>query len=320
MKAVTFKKYGPPEVLEISEVDTPIPSNTEVLIKVYATTLNRTDTGFRNASYFVSRAVTGWIKPKKTVTGTEFAGIIVSVGKDIKDYKVNDKVFGFDDAQFGSHAEFKCESSSGAMAKIPAGSSYYDVVAAGEGATYALNVLSAAEVRKDQKVLIYGASGAIGSAAVQIAKHLGAHVTAVCGTKNVKLLKSLGADRVINYQTENFSHLNDTFDMILDAVGKTSYGECKKMIRSNGTFISSEPGPWGQNIFLAIWFAVTRKRRVMFPIPKINKEVMEYIKQLLELGAFKPVIEKEYKLDEIVEASRYAESGQKTGSLVIRVI
>lgn len=280
MKAVEHKKYGPPEVLRVIETSKPTPKDNEVLIQVHATTLNRTDTGFRGANYFVSRLITGLLKPKKTITGTEFAGKITSIGKGVKEYKVGDKVFGFDDSKFGAHAEYKVEPSAGPMAKIPEGFNYYDVAAAGEGATYALNILESAGVKKGQNVLIYGASGAIGSAAVQISKHLGAKVTAVCGTKNVKLLKSLGADKVYDYQKENFTETLDRFDLILDAVGKSSYGTCKTLLSPKGTFASSELGPWGQNVFLAIWFAATGRRKVTFPIPKINREKMNRIVRL----------------------------------------
>jgi NADPH:quinone reductase-like Zn-dependent oxidoreductase len=320
MKAVIHEKYGPPEVLEVVELDMPTPKDNEVLIKIHATTLNRTDTGMRSAAYFVSRFVTGLFRPKLAVTGTEFAGIVTTVGADVKEYKVGDKVFGFDDSSFGAHAEYKVEPSAGPMAKIPSGFSYHEVAAAGEGATYALNILEAAKVKKGQNILIYGASGAIGSAAVQICKHLGTKVTAVCGTKNVKLIKSLGADKVYDYQTEDFTGTSDKFDLIVDAVGKSSYGVCKPLLAPNGTYVSSELGRWGQNVFLAIWFAATGKRKVIFPIPKINKEKMNQIKLLLESGDYKPVVDSMYDLEDIVEATKYVETGQKTGNVIIRVI
>lgn len=317
MKAVIYEEYGPPEVLRIVEVPKPSPSAGEVLIKVHATTVNRTDTGFRSALYVVSRLITGILKPKKTITGTEFAGKIVEVGEGVEDYMVGDDVFGFDDARFGAHAEYKTEPATGPMAKIPTGFSYDEVAAAGEGATYALNVIEAAGVKKGQYILVNGASGAIGSASVQICKHMGATVVAVCGTKDLELIKSLGADKVIDYQTEDFTKLQDTFDVIIDAVGKSTYGACKKLLGPKGIYVSSELGPKGQNIYLAIWYAITRQRRVIFPIPKINKEKLQQIQQLLESGSYKPVIDSRHSIDEIVEVSRYVESGQKTGNVVI---
>lgn len=319
MKAAVYTKYGPPEVLQIKEVPKPMPKADEVLIQVHAATVNRTDTGFRSAKYFISRLVTGLMKPRKQVAGSEFAGKIVEVGTDVKEFKPGDDVFGFEDVRSGAHAEYMTEVAGGSIAKMPEGFSFEEMAPAGEGATYALSVIEVAGVKQGQKVLVYGASGAIGSAAVQIIKHLGAEVTAVCGTKNVELVRSLGVDSVIDYETEDFTQIADRFDFIFDAVGKSSYGACKKLLGPNGTYCSTELGPHGQNPFLAIWFAITGSRRVIFPIPKINKEKMEYIKQLVESGAYKPVIDRTYPLDEIVEATKYVETGQKTGNVVIKI-
>ncbi|HTE21792.1 MAG TPA: NAD(P)-dependent alcohol dehydrogenase [Candidatus Limnocylindria bacterium] len=319
MKAAVYTKYGPPEVLRIEDVEKPVPKDDEVLIEIHAATVNRTDTGFRSAQYFVSRFFSGLPKPKKIVAGSEFAGKIVQVGSTVTEFKVGDKVFGFEDVRSGAHAEYMTNAASGAIAKMPEGFSYQETAPAGEGATYALSGIRAAGVKKGQKVLVYGASGAIGSAAVQILVAHGAKVTAVCGTKNVKLVKSLGADKVIDYQTEDFTQLDDKFDFILDAVGKSSYGVCKKLLAPKGKYCSTELGPYGQNPLLAIWFAITGSRKVIFPIPKIGKEQIEYIRQLMESGAYKPVVDRTYPLDEIVEASKYVESGQKTGNVVIKI-
>ena len=320
MKAVVYTKYGPPEVQEIKDAPKPTPKNDEVLVQVFAATVNRTDTGLRSAKYFVSRLVTGLLKPRKQIAGSEFAGKIVEVGGDVRDFKIDDKVFGFEDVRSGAHAEYMTVRAAGSIAKMPDGFSYEELAPAGEGATYALSIIQAVNVKKGQKVLVYGASGAIGSAAVQIVKHLGADITAVCGTKNVKLVESLGAGKVIDYETEDFTKLDEKFDLILDAVGKSSYGVCKKLLSQRGSYCSSELGPGAQNPFLAIWFAITGSRKVLFPIPKINKEKMEYIKQLIEAGAYKPVIDRTYSLDEIVEATKYVETGQKTGSVIIKVV
>lgn len=319
MRAVIHTTYGPPEVLRIVQVKTPSPKDDEVLIKIYATTVNRTDTGFRSAAYFVSRFITGISRPKKIITGTEFAGKIVTVGKDVNDYKVGDRVFGFDDSRFGAHAEYKVEPANGPMAKIPRNFSYEKVAPAGEGPTYALSIIRAARVTKGQHVLVYGASGAIGSAAVQLLKHFGAKVTAVCGTKNVKLMRSLGLDTVIDYETADFTQSGQRYDLIIDAVGKSSYGVCKKMLTAQGKYVSSELGRFLQNPLLALWFGVTGSQKVLFPIPKINKENMEFIKKLLEAGEYTPIVDRTYPLEKIVEASVYVETGQKTGSVVITV-
>lgn len=319
MKAAVYAKYGPPEVLQILDIENPTPQDGEVLIQIYATTVNRTDTGYRSAQYFVSRLFTGLLKPKRPVGGSEFAGKIVEVGVNVQGFKIGDKVFGFDDVHGGAHAEFMTKSTTAAIATMPEGMSYQQVAPAGEGATYALNDIQASGIEKGQKALIYGASGAIGSAAVQILKHMGVGVTAVCGTQNVELVKRLGADKVIDYQTENFAETSDRFDFIFDAVGKSSYGVCKTLLTPTGKYCSTELGASGQNPFLALWFALTGSRKVIFPIPKINKENIEYLKQLMDAGAYKPVVDRVYALDDIVEATRYVEFGQKVGNVVIDV-
>ncbi len=319
MKAAIYNSYGPPDVLTVTEIEKPIPKNDEVLVKVHVATMNRTDTGLRSANYFISRFFTGLVRPRQPIGGSEFAGEIVQVGANVTGFKVGDKVFGFDDVNGGAHAEFMAKKTTGAFVAIPLGFSYSQVAAAGEGATYALNDIRASGIKKGQKALVYGASGAIGSAAVQLLKHMGVNVTAVCGTKNVQLMQELGADEVIDYQTQDFLQTNNKFNLIFDAVGKTSYGACKKLLTPGGTYCSTELGKYGQNPLLAIWFALTRSRKVIFPIPKINKEIMEYLKQLIELGAYTPAIDRTYALSEVVEAAKYAESGQKTGNVLLKI-
>lgn len=319
MKAVVYTKYGPPGVLKIKDIEKPKPKSNEVLIKVHYSTVNGTDCGYRSAKYFVSRLVTGLLKPKYIVTGSEFAGEIVEVGADVTAYVVGDRVFGFDDVHGGAHAEYMVKPADGPFAIMPDGYNYEELAPAAEGATYALNVIKAVKITKGQKVMVYGASGAIGSAAVQILKYLGAEVTAVCGTKNVERVQSLGPDEVIDYETQDFTKADGTFDFIFDAVGKSSYRVCKKLLTSEGIYYSSELGAGGQNPLLALWFGITGSRRVIFPIPKINKENTEYIKAMIEAGAYRPLIDRTYSLDEIVEATTYVESGQKTGNVVVRV-
>ena len=319
MKAVVYTQYGPPGVLHIKELAKPVPTADEVLVRIYATTINRTDCGYRSAQYFVSRLFTGLAKPKRIVAGSEFAGKVIEIGDNVKAFKVGDKVFGFEDIRSGAHAEYMAVAATGSITNIPKGFSYLEAAPAAEGATYAINVIRAAGVKKGQRVLVNGASGAIGSAAVQVLRHLGASVTAVCGTKNVELVKGLGADKVVNYEVEDFTRTDDTFDFTFDAVGKSSYGKCKKLLKPKGIYYSTELGTGWQNPLLAIWFAITGSRKVIFPIPKINKEKVEYIKSLMESGAYKPVIDRVYALDEIVEAARFVETGQKTGNVVITV-
>lgn len=319
MKAVTYREYGPPEVLQLTEIETPTPAINEVLVKVHASTVNRTDCGFRSAKYVVSRLVTGITRPKYTVSGSEFAGEVVEVGAEVSEYEVGDKVFGFDDVRAGAHAEYMTKPVDGPFATMPEGFSYEELAPAAEGATYALNAIRAAGVTKGEKVMVYGASGAIGSAAVQIVRHLGAHVTAVCGTKNVARVQALRPDRVIDYETEDFTKADSGFDFIFDAVGKSSYGVCKKLLAPEGKYYSTELGVGGQNPLLALWFGMTGSRRVIFPIPKINKENTEYIKKLIVEGAYRPMIDRTYPLEEIIEATKYVETGQKSGNVVITV-
>lgn len=319
MKAVVFSQYGPPEVLSIKEVPKPAAGNGEVLVRIHATTVNRTDTGLRSAKYFVSRIFTGLTRPSNPIAGSEFAGKIVEIGANVTDYTVGDDVFGFEDVRAGAHAQYMVVAADGSMAKMPKGYTYQQLAPAGEGATYALNIIQAASLKKGQKVLVYGASGAIGSAAVQILKHQGLSVTAVCGTSNLKLIKSLGADSVISYETEDFTQLSDRFDFIFDAVGKSSYGACKHLLKPRGTYCSTELGKGGQNPLLAIWSAMSGSKRVIFPVPKINKQKMQYIQQLIAAKAYRPVIDRTYPLSKIVEAARYVETGQKTGNVVITV-
>lgn len=319
MKAAVYTKYGSADVLRIAQVAKPLPKSNEVLIKVYASTVNRTDAGFRRANYFVSRLITGLITPKRKVWGSEFSGVIEAVGADVTDFNVGDKVFGFDDVHGAAHAEYMTERANGPIAKMPTKFSYLQLAPACEGATYALNDIEAAQIIIGQKVLVYGASGAIGSAAVQILKHLGAEVTAVCGTKNIKLVKSLGAKQVLSYETDDFTKTKERYDYIFDAVGKSSYGVCKKLLKPTGKYCSTELGKGGQNPLLALWFTITGSKKVIFPIPKINKQKIEYIRKLIELDAFKPVIDRTYPLDEIVKAAKYVETGKKTGNVVIKI-
>jgi NADPH:quinone reductase-like Zn-dependent oxidoreductase len=319
MKAAVYTHYGPPEVLQLQDVAQPVPKANEVLVRVHATTINRTDCGLRSANYFVSRFFTGLVNPKRPVGGSEFAGEVVDVGADVTAFKPGDKVFGFDDVRGGAHAEYMTERANGPVANMPKGYTYQQMAPAAEGATYALNVLQAAGVKTGQSVLVYGATGAIGSAAVQILKSMGANVTAVCGTQHVALVSSLGADKVVDYQTTDFTDTIETYDLVFDAVGKSSYGVCKKLLKPRGSYCSTELGTGGQNIFLAMWFAFTRSRKVIFPIPKINKEKIEHVKQLVESGAYKPLVDRTYPLQDIVEAATYVETGQKVGNVVVVV-
>ena len=320
MKAAIHTKYGPPEVVKFTEVEKPVPKDNEVLIKVYAATVNRTDCGFRSAEYFISRFFSGLFKPKFKTLGNEFAGVIEVVGKDIKSFQIGDKVFGYNDVTFGAHAGFMVLAENEAITKMPGNLTFTEAAPLTEGGHYALCDIRAAKVKSGQNVLVYGASGAIGSAAVQLVKHFGAKVTAVCNTKNVELVKSLGADFVIDYTKQDFTKTEQKFDFIFDAVGKSSFGKCKPLLTKKGIYISTELGKNSENIFYALTTPLFGGKKVLFPIPTISKEDVVFIKDLAESGKFKPVIDREYKLEQIVEAYRYVETGQKTGNVVITVI
>lgn len=319
MKAALHFKYGPPEVVQVMDIPKPEPKENELLIKIFATTVNRTDCGFRSAEYFVSRFFSGLFKPNNKILGCEFAGVVEATGKSVTAFKIGDKVFGFNDVTFGGHAEYLVIKETASIATIPEGVSFETAAAITEGSHYALCDIRAAHVKSEDDVLVYGATGAIGSAAVQLLKHFKAHVTAVCNTKNVGLVKSLGADVVIDYQTEDFTNTTQQFDFIFDAVGKSSFAQCKPLLKPKGIYISTEPGKNGDNIWKALLTPLTGGKRVLFPLPTISKSDVEFLKQLVENGEFKPVLDKHYSLDQIVEAHHYVESQQKTGNVIIVV-
>lgn len=319
MKAIVYTKYGPPEVARLMEVPKPIPKEHEVLIKVYASTVNRTDSGFRSANYFISRFWTGLLRPKYQILGCEFAGIVEETGKNVSLFKKGAKVFGYNDKTCGGHAEYLTIPETDAIATLPSNLNFYEAAPITEGAHYALNGIRASKIKAAQNALLYGATGAIGSAALQILKHMGANVTAVCNTKNMDLIKSLGADIVIDYQKQDFTKTTTKFQFIFDAVGKSSFRQCKPLLTEKGIYISTELGKNSANIWLALTTPIWGGKRVLFPIPAISKEDILFLKDLVEKGKYKPVIDRFYKLDEIVQAYTYVETGQKTGNVVIKI-
>ena len=319
MKAAIHTQYGPPEVVQIREIDKPIPGANDVLIRVHASTVNRTDCGFRSAEYFVSRFFSGLFKPKQQILGCEFSGTVESVGESVINYKSGDKVFGYNDTHFGGHAEYLVRDEQDAMTLMPKNLSFEEAAALTEGAHYALCNIRAAKVESGQKIMVYGATGAIGSAAVQLLKHFGAEVSAVCNTANMDLVRSLGADQVIDYTREDFTRTDQRYDFIFDAVGKSSFGACKKLLKENGVYISTELGKNGENVWMAFYGLLSGGKKVLFPIPYIHKEDVIFLKNLAESGQFKPIIDRIYPLDEIREAYQYVESRQKIGNVVLRV-
>ena len=319
MKAAVQTRYGPPEVVQISEIDKPTIKADELLIKVHATTVNRTDCGFRSAKPFIVRFFSGLTRPRATVLGNEFAGVVEEVGSGVKSFKVGDRVFGYSDDRFGAHAEYMSISESKPVATVPENLTFEDAAPSTEGSHYALSFIRAAKVQAGQDVLVYGATGAIGSAAVQLLKNLGAIVTAVCSTENVQLVKRLGADRVIDYTAEDFTQDEQSYHVVIDAVGKSTFGQCKRLLLPNGVYLSSDLGPLSQNPVLAMVTPIFGGKRVKFPLPKQDQGMATYFKELIEAGHFKPVIDRTYPLEQIVDAYRYVETGQKIGNVVISV-
>ena len=319
MKASIHTRYGSPEVLTIQEISKPIPSKNELLIKVFATTVNRTDCGFRSAEYVISRLYSGLFKPKNQVLGNEFAGIIENIGESVTRFKVGDKVFGYNDQTFGAHAEYLSIPENTPMSTIPIGLTFYEAAPILEGAHYAWCDIVAAKIKAGDRVCVYGATGSIGSAAVQLLKHLGTHVTAVCSTNYIDTVLNLGADIVIDYHKQDFTKTPEPYDFIFDAVGKSSFGACKLNMKQKGIYISTELGKGGENIFLALLTPLFGGKKVLFPIPSIDNKMVSFLKELVENGKFKPLIDRYYNLDDIVEATKYVESGQKIGNVIIKV-
>ncbi|WP_341227141.1 NAD(P)-dependent alcohol dehydrogenase [uncultured Arcticibacterium sp.] len=319
MKAIKWLKYGEPEHLKLEEITKPIPKENEVLIKVKAASVNRTDCAIFYGKPFFMRFMTGLFKPKNMILGTEFSGIIEGVGNGINDFKVGDAVFGLNSNGLKSHAEYLVLSEKEAFTKKPSQLTFEEAAACTEGAHYGLNFLNKIELKPGDKVLVNGATGGIGSATLQLAKYFGAEVTAVGNTKNLELLKSLGADNVINYETEDFTKLDTAFDFIFDAVGKSTFFKCKPLLKPKGVYISSELGPWSQNIFLPIIGKFSSGKKVKFPLPLNIKESVMLVKKLMESGQMKPVIDRVYPIEKVGEAFTYVFAGQKTGNVAIKI-
>ena len=318
MKAVVFDSYGPPDVQRIEEVPRPVPKEDEVLVKIHATTVTRTDSGVRAAKPALIRLFFGLRRPKQRILGTELAGEVEAIGSAVTRFAVGDHVFGSTSAfQSGAHAEFIAMKESAPLAHKPAGMTFEEAAAVTDGAILALMCLEAGHVHKGQKMLIYGASGAIGTAGVQLAKYFGADVTAVCNTKNVELVRSLGADRVIDYTKEDFTKNGETYDVIFDAVGKHSFKRSKGSLKSGGAYVATDGF---RNFFLHLWTSRIGDKRALFPIPPhyTQKNVL-FLKDVIEAGKYRAVIDRRYPLEEVVAATKYVETQQKTGNVVLTI-
>jgi len=320
MKAAVITRYGSPAVIKILDVPKPAPAAGEVLIRVHATTVNRTDSGeLRPRPRVLGRLVFGLRRPRRAIFGMDFAGVVEAVGAEVMSFKPGDRVFGMCPSRSnGAQAEYVCIPAKAPIAIMPT-NTHFDEAVVCEGAFYANSGLRKFHVGPGHKILIYGASGAIGSAAVQLAKARGAEVTAVAATRHLELLKSLGADRVIDYTAEDFTRIGESFDFVFEAVGKTSFFRCRRLLKPNGTFMATDIGPWGEYLPLIIWSLIAKNNRVLVPLPPrgSGQSFVEFLKALIEAGQFRAVIDRRYPLDAIADAYRYVETGQKVGIVVI---
>jgi NADPH:quinone reductase-like Zn-dependent oxidoreductase len=318
VRAAVRTRYGPPDVVRVEHVPVPAVGDRDLLVRVHATTVNRTDCGYRSGTPFVIRLGTGLPNPRVPVLGTEFAGVVERTGPAVTTFAAGDRVFGYVEGRFGAHAEHLAVDEHASVAPIPPGVPFEAAAGATEGAHYALAFIRVARVVPGQHVLVLGATGAIGSAAVQLLKAGGVVVTAVA-PGNTDLVTGLGADRVHDSTAEAFTGDGQRYDAVCDAVGKSTFGRCRPLLEPGGVYTSAELGPKAQNLGLAVLSPFTRGRRVRFAYPLHDQTMIRRFGDLLADGRFRPLVDRTYPLDDIVEAYRYAESGQKLGTVVIDV-
>ena len=315
MKAIVYTEFGPPDVLRLKEVEKPTPKDNEVLIRIYATTVVAEEPGMRSSS-----GINGFRKPKKPILGQEFAGKIEVIGKDVTRFTKGDKVFGID--WYGAYAEYKCMPEDKALTIKPTNMTYEEAAAVPNGAITALPFLrDKGQIKRGQKVLINGASGSVGTYAVQLAKYYGTEITGVCSAGNFELVKSLGADKVIDYTQDDFTQNGETYDIIFDTVGKRSFSECKNSLTPRGVYLTTVPGV---EILLMLWPIKVDRRRAKFAatgLRSASKKIKDllFLKELIEEGKLKAAIDRRYPLEQTVEAHRYVEKGHKKGNVVITV-
>ena len=321
MKAIVYTEYGPADVLQLKEVVKPTPKDNEVLIRIYAATVNATDPVFRKGEPFISRFFTGLTRPRNPIPGTELAGEIEAVGKDVTRYKEGDQVYAATGTQYGAQAEYICLSEDGPLATKPANMNYGEAAAVCDGAFGALNFLrDAGNIQSGQEVLINGASGSVGTFGVQLAKHFGTEVTGVCSTTNLEMVKSLGADKVIDYTKEDFTKAGQTYDIIFDAVAKSSFSSCKDALKPGGVYIFTGPAP--ANLLQMLWTSLFGSKKAAMTAPGMRSSSAKtkdliFLKELAEAGKLKPVMDRSYPPEQIAEAHRYVETGHKKGNVVI---
>lgn len=316
MKAIVYTKFGPPDVLQLAEVEKPAPKDNEVLVKIYATSVVKEDPDMRASPGF-----NGFLKPINPILGQELAGEIEAIGKNVTRFKPGDKVFGM--IMFGAYAEYKCIPENGALAIKPANMSYEEAVSVPNGALTALPFLrDQGHIRSGQSILIYGASGSVGAAAVQLAHYYGAQVTGVCSTSNLEWVRSLGAEQVIDYAREDFTQNGKTYDIIFDTIGKLSFSACKSSLTDDGTYLATVPTP--AIMFQALWSGKSSGKKVRFAAAGLRSNQdkikdLAFLTGLIEAGKFKAVIDRRYPLAQMAEAHRYVEKGHKKGNVVITV-
>jgi NADPH:quinone reductase-like Zn-dependent oxidoreductase len=330
MKAIVYTEYGTPDVLHIKEVTKPTPKDNEVLVKIRATSVNYGDLiarNFGNVSarefnmpsifWLFARISFGLRKPKQQTLGSEFAGEIEAVGQSVTLFKAGDQVFGFRGMSLGANAEYLCVAESSLVAIKPANMTYEEVSTVPGGALTALSLLRKVNIQKGQKVLINGASGSIGSAALQLAKYFGAEVTGVCSTPRIEMVKALGADKVIDYTKEDFTQSGETYDIIFDILGRSSFARCKKSLKQNGRYLlASFKMP---QVLQMLWTSKMSSKKVICALSSESAADLLVIKELIEAGRLKSVIDRCYPMEQAADAHRHAESGQKTGTVVITV-
>jgi NADPH:quinone reductase-like Zn-dependent oxidoreductase len=327
MRAVVHDRYGTPDVLRLADVARPVPTEDEVLVKIHATTVTRTDCAVRSGadvvtrlgySYFMTGSpFTALLRPQTKILGMELAGEVAAVGAAVTEFAVGDRVFGINPGRFGAHAEFICLRERAPLAHMPAGMTFEEAAAVCDGALTALGCLRRVDLRKGQRILIYGASGSIGTAGVQLARSFDAHVTAVCTTQNVETVRSLGADEVVDYTQEDFTTNGQTYDVIFDAVGKQPFRRCRGSLKPGGLYLPTDG--W-ENLFWVLWTARSGGKRVVLTIPpRYTKKDVLFLKELIEAGRYRAVIDRCYPLEEVVAATRYVETQQKTGNVALTV-
>jgi NADPH:quinone reductase-like Zn-dependent oxidoreductase len=328
MKAIVYEKYGPPEVLQLKKVEKPTPKDKEILIRILATTVNYGDITARHFSQIsprkfnmpflfliFTRIYFGLRKPRVRILGNEFAGEIEAVGKDVKGFREGDQVFGYRGQSMGAYAEYLCMPEKGVVAAKPASMTPEEAACIPYGAITALNILKKADIRSGQKVLINGASGGIGSAAVQLAKHYGAEVTGVCGTPRLGLVKSLGADKVIDYTKEDFSRSGETYDLIFDILGKSTFARCKKSLEKNGCYLLASFKM--KSLFQMLWTKMKGGKKVICGLASYENKDLIFVRELVEAGKIRAIIDKRFPLEQTAEAHRHVETGLKKGNVVI---